>query len=174
MVNPYQSPEAAREWAAGRPLPPQPGAPSAWVGHVRWVAGLMIAQGILEFAAAGFCGALAAGFPLLIFKAGEEVQIEERGVWFIVAVYASLGALHLVMAVLHVLAGISNLRYRRRTLGLVAMFSGFASVAFVCCAPTAIGIAVYGLIVYFQEPVMRAFALGDEGYTVPQIRQTLG
>jgi hypothetical protein len=47
-------------------------------------------------------------------------------------------------------------------IGLIAAFTGF-------CAPTAIGLAVYGLIVYFDEPVVAAFNLGQSGKTPGEI-----
>jgi hypothetical protein len=37
------------------------------------------------------------------------------------------------------------------------------------CAPTAIALAIYGLIVYVNEPVIAAFQMGSRGKTPAEI-----
>jgi hypothetical protein len=46
--------------------------------------------------------------------------------------------------------------------GLIAAFTGL-------CAPTAIAVAVYGLIVYFNDSAIAAFEMGDRGKTRGEI-----
>lgn len=45
-----------------------------------------------------------------------------------------------------------------------------ASVTTVSCAPTAVGLAIYGLITCFNPAVVAAFALGDAGVPAADIR----
>ena len=44
------------------------------------------------------------------------------------------------------------------------------SIAGCYCLPTAIGLFVYGLIVLLNEPVKRAFAMGEQGRTAAEIQ----
>src|SRR5205823_5880308 len=64
---------------------------------------------------------------------------------------------------LRIVAGLFNIRYRRRGLGIAALAVGLVTMMTAYCAPTAIGLAVYGLIVYLNEPVVLAFQMGDSG-----------
>ncbi len=85
--------------------------------------------------------------------------------------YIVLGLVILACGILKVVAGIRNLRYRGRTLGIIACFSGLGMFLGGCyCLPTAIALMVYGLVVYFNGDVARAFEMADEGYTAEQIK----
>ena len=86
------------------------------------------------------------------------------------AVYGSMGLVSLVIGVLGIWAGIRMLKFRGRTLGIVALSSGLLSIAGCYCLPTAIGLFVYGLIVLLNEPVKRAFVMGEQGRTAAEIQ----
>jgi hypothetical protein len=75
-----------------------------------------------------------------------------------------------ICGVLRIIAGWSNLHFRRRVLGMTALGVGLLTMITAYCAPTSIALAVYGLIVYLNEPVIAAFALGDRGHTVSEIK----
>ena len=90
--------------------------------------------------------------------------------WMMLAVYGSMGLISLVIGVLGIWAGIRMMRFRGRTFGIVALSSGLLSIAGCYCLPTAIGLFVYGLIVLLNEPVKRAFAMGEEGRTAAEIQ----
>lgn len=62
------------------------------------------------------------------------------------------------------------LKFRGRTLGIVALSSGLLSIAGCYCLPTAIGLFIYGLIVLLNEPVKRAFAMGEQGRSASEIQ----
>jgi hypothetical protein len=66
--------------------------------------------------------------------------------------------------------GIRMLKFRGRTLGIVALSSGLLSIAGCYCLPTAIGLFIYGLIVLLNEPVKRAFAMGEQGRSASEIQ----
>ena len=86
------------------------------------------------------------------------------------AMYGSMGLISLVIGVLGIWAGIRMLKFRGRTLGIVALSSGLLSIAGCYCLPTAIGLFIYGLIVLLNEPVKRAFAMGEQGTSAADIQ----
>ena len=90
--------------------------------------------------------------------------------WMLLAIYGSMGLISLVIGVLGIWAGIRMLKFRGRILGIVALSSGLLSIAGCYCLPTAIGLFVYGLIVLLNEPVKRAFAMGEQGRTAAEIQ----
>ncbi len=79
------------------------------------------------------------------------------------AIYVTMGLVTLVGAILKIVAGIRNVKYRSRTLGFVALGSSLLSFASCYCTPTALALAIYGIIVYVNERSARAFQLGDGG-----------
>lgn len=137
------------------------------LGHVPVVAILLIVQGALEIAFGLFGGA----FLALVYLVPDEEFTRLRG----------LGVFLLILAIpavacglLRIVAGIFNLRFRRRSLGMVALGLGLLTLATGYCAPTAIALAIYGLIVYVNEPVVMAFELGDRGQKPTDIRAAFG
>jgi hypothetical protein len=168
--NPYQSPKADQP-----SQPPQwsrdfsdaaahaAGADRGLIGHVPIIAMLLIGQGILELM---FC-ALGFGFLSIVYFGPQKDLGPFRGLGILLAV---ISAPTLISAFLRIAAGIFNLRYRRRGLGITALLFGLVTMMTGYCAPTAIALAVYGLVVYFNEPVMLAFRLGDSGRPLSEIR----
>jgi hypothetical protein len=75
------------------------------------------------------------------------------------------------VGILRIIAGIMNLKYRGRRLGLTALIIGTLSLFTMYCAPTSIALLVDGLIVYMDEDVRRAFALGEQGFSSEKIRR---
>jgi hypothetical protein len=160
--------------------PPDPAQPPRWssdyfrdsqpstrlarglVGHVRIVAILLIVQGVFEmlFALFGICFAL-----LTLFVPQEDfVNMRPLGIALGVISVAAL-----VCGGLRLAAGIANLRFRRRLLGITALGAGMLTMLTGYCAPTAIALAVYGLIVYLNDSVVAAFEMGDAGRTTTEI-----
>ena len=86
------------------------------------------------------------------------------------SVYGGMGVVSLAIGVLGIWAGIRMLKFRGRTLGFVALSSGLLTIAGCYCLPTAIGLFIYGLIVLLNEPVRRAFAMGEQGHTAVEIQ----
>jgi hypothetical protein len=168
--NPYQSPKS--EPPSG---PPQwsgdfsdaaahaAGADRGLIGHVPVIALLLIVQGVLELL---FC-TLGIGFLSLVFFGPKQDLEAFRGLGILMA---AISAPTLISGVLRIFAGIFNLRFRHRGLGIAALLVGLVTMMTGYCAPTAIALAVYGLVVYFNEPVMMAFRLGDSGRPTSEIR----
>ena len=69
-----------------------------------------------------------------------------------------LGPALLAAGILTIAAGIRNLKHRGRTLGLIAVASAGVALPTCYCAPTALGLLVYGLVVYLNGEVRAAFA----------------
>lgn len=179
--NPYAPPTAAE--GAGGDHAGHASAGPGLVRHVMPVAILMIIQGALELLHAVIFIALAVAVPFMLpAMPAEAVQAREVGAaalpgfvkGMIMAVYGVMGAGGLIAGVLHVTAGIFGLQFRRRTLGIVALTLGMASISTVSCAPTAIGLAIYGLITYLNPAVVAAFRLGDAGVPAADIRSRFG
>jgi hypothetical protein len=87
------------------------------------------------------------------------------------AVYLILGLVVLASGILNVFGGIRARNYRSRTVVLVALFANMISIFTCYCAPTSIGMMIYGLIVIFQPDVARAFELGQQGISPDEIRR---
>lgn len=134
------------------------------VGHVPIVAALLIAQGLLELALGLFC----LGFAAFSFTIPSEFLGMEPQVFALLM--SIIGVPGTVCGALRVAAGSFNWSYRKRTLGMIALGVGLAAVITAYCAPTAIALAIYGLIVYVNEPVALAFALGEQGRSKAEIQ----
>lgn len=176
-ANPYAAPTAS---GAARPAPHGDGATGpGLVRHVMPVAILMIVQGSLELLMTFLFVALAVAVPFMFPEGGMARELgagPPPGVFksFMMAIYGVMGAGGLIAGVLHVTAGIFGLRFRRRMLGVVALIVGMASITTIYCAPTAVGLAIYGMITYFNPAVVAAFALGDAGVPAADIRGRFG
>ena len=81
---------------------------------------------------------------------------------FMTIIYGAMGLGGFIPGLLHLVAGIRNLRYKGRTLGIVALGFGLAATMTCYCAPTSIALTVYGLIVYLNPAVAQVFAAQDQ------------
>jgi hypothetical protein len=54
-------------------------------------------------------------------------------------------------------------------MGLVSIIVGLASMFTCYCAPTAIALLVYGLMIYLNNAVRTAFQMGQQGQSAEQI-----
>jgi len=177
--NPYQSPNPEDNLEKpGGPLPhqPQPG----MVPQLPILAILMIVQGGFEIFM-GLIQVACAVFMTAIIRtdfqtiqedlpdgAAEPISAETMS-WIMTSAYGGIAAICLLAALLHIWAGIRILGYRGRTLGIIALIVGMASSITCYCAPTAIALGVYGLIVLLNSEVKNAFAMRQQGYSKTQI-----
>ncbi len=149
------------------------------------VAILMIIQGSLECLVGLLLGVASFLFPELIRSMNLMVQQQQKQLaagqlvpefpeelgYLIAAVYLAIGAGALLAGVLKIIGGIRNLQYRGRVFGIVALCSGILAFPVCYCAPTGLGLMIYGLIVYLQGEVGQAFAMAGQGQTPQQIRE---
>ena len=179
MENPYQSPETPFQQHDGNPFStPNHRRRPGFVRHVRTVAILMIVQGGFEILMSLILFVLAVVMPLMLAQ-GELNGPMQQGqlppeafFWILPVIYGGLGLLVLLVAVLHIVAGVKNYRFRSKTLGIVAMTTGLLSLLTCYCLPTAAGIMVYGLVIYLNEEVAEVFRMGEAGYQADDILAT--
>ena len=134
------------------------------IGHVPVVAWLMIVQGVLELLLGMMCLGVAI---LILFAPDKAFSADDRRI--IAIIYGFIAVPSLATALLHMVAGIYGLFYRRRRLGITALAIGLATVLTGICALTGIPLAIYGLIVYLNDSVVAAFHLGDQRRTRAEI-----
>lgn len=149
--NPFQTPSKVEVPRAGR------------VRQVRPVAICLIIHGVL-IAIVGSGLTFAAVF---LASSGAEFFSDDAGlsamqgpmIWG----YGIIGSGVLLLGLVSIYAGIRNWSFRDRTLGIIALSTGVITAMGVWCAPTAIGLAIWGLIVFLDPSVKRAFELAREG-----------
>jgi hypothetical protein len=172
MENPYEPPQNSHVpvGATGRS--------SKMVGQVPIVAVLLMVQGGLEVVMGFYYMVMAAFIPFIMQQQQKEHPLPQGqnpppGLsWIMLALFGALGLIVFIAAGLKLYAGWQNFHYRHRVLGIVALASAFASLFTCYCMPTALLLAIYGLIVYLNQDVAQAFTLGQQGYTSEQIQAT--
>ena len=143
--------------------------PSSKVMQVTTLAILMIVQGALE-AIIGLV--LLVMGPAMLSTTPGMPRNDQEAIGIMSAVFIILGVLILLTAGLKIVAGIKNLKYRGRTLGMAALISSIVSMMTGYCAPTAIALLIYGLIIYLDGDVRQAFEMGEQGVPPEQIKAT--
>jgi hypothetical protein len=142
------------------------------VPQVQVVSILMIVNGALS-ALMGLLFSALGPFMFVVMNADKRggPPANERAILEIVSiVYLVLGLLVLTAGLLNVIAGIRALHFRGRALAIVALFFNLVPVFTVYCAPTSLGVMIYGLIVFFNADVARAFRMAAEGVPPEEIR----
>jgi hypothetical protein len=168
MDNPYQSPQSADSPFA----PATPGyfyRPRGMMGQIRVVAILMIIQGALELMMGIIIAGMIVFFAVVFRKMESNPSAPPPPMWIVAPIYGTMAAAGFISAVLHIWAGIINLRFRGRTIGIVALSCGCLSVFTFYCSLTTIPLAIYGLIVYLNASSTEAFRLGESGCKSDQI-----
>jgi hypothetical protein len=145
--------------------------------QIRVIAILMIVHGSLcVFLGIGLA-IMSVFLPSLIIAQQQKMPPQPNGVTppqmqiMLVAVYGGMAAAGIIPGLLQIVAGIANLRLKGRVFGIVALVSGMLSVGTCYCTPTAVGLLVYGLIIYLNETTKQVFALGREGKTWREIEE---
>src|ERR1051326_4700476 len=174
MINPYQTPAFDAKQFQDQPgYMPAAAANFGWVSQVRTFAILNIVQGVLEVPLGVFLTGLATMFPVLIkmdqAKNANGAQDEPGMIWMVSGIYFVIGIPVLVCGILRIVAGVKNYRFRGRTLSLISIIAGAASVMTCYCAPTSLGLLVYGLTLHLNPAVKMAFEMGRQGKTADQI-----
>ena len=155
-------------------------------GQVQVVSILMIIQGVLECLTgillwvASFLVPGMFHWMNLILEEQQKQQppgepkmpgLPEEFVWILQAAYLAIGATAFLAGTLKIIAGIRGLQFRGRVFGIVALAAGCLAWPTCYCAPTGLGLMIYGLIVYCHADVGRAFAMAKEGKSPQEIRE---
>ena len=141
------------------------------LGYVRQIpilAIVTIVQGALLLLAAFGCAAYGMFFaymPTMMPEAERARMRAESGPVFEIvgSVIIGLAVLVLVISLLHFIAGFRALKYRGRSFIMVTWFLGLFGSFTMYCAPTSIGLAIWGLIVFFNPAVKSAFDMVENG-----------
>ena len=83
----------------------------------------------------------------------------------LLVIYVVMGSVIMVVGVINIIAGYRVMTMRNRVLGIVALFLNILPMLTCYCAPTSIGMMIYGLIVLFQGDVGLAFERVSRGAT---------
>lgn len=171
-VNPFHSPSDVRDSELNVPAGADPvivRSPGT-VRQVRPIAICMIVHGLLI----SLLGLVFAGMGIFFMNISPEMLGDDaaaiepmQGImsWG----YAIFGFVVLLIGMLTIFAGVRNLSFRSRTFGIVMLSVGVLTSLGCYCAPTAIGLAIWGLIAYLNPSVARAFELVAKGTSTADI-----
>lgn len=161
--NPYAAPISAQAYNPGGQYGNAPH--DSFPNQVPVIGILMIVQGVLELLLGLFMVAMAGFFPLMMAidpgmgrGMGPGQGPGAPPVWIIGIVYVVLGLVISIPGILRIYAGYNVYRFRRRIFAIVVNCLGFVTLITCYCAPTAIALGVYSLIVLLQPSVVSAFA----------------
>ena len=171
--NPYATPPRAAaadvqtyQGFSGRGLP-------STVQQVMVVSILQIVVGALELLVSailavytGILGAMSTG--AIEMPEGEEEALFVFGI--ISAVMLFFGSAIFIAAVLRIWSGIAGFKFKRRKMAIFASVLGITSALTVFCSIFSIGMLIYGLIIYLNRDVRRAYEMAEQGMTPDQIR----
>lgn len=178
MSNPYEAPTGKDPRDLNKPLPPAQ--PPGLVSQVRVVAILMMIQGVFELLFAIYLGVFGLFFGGMMGQMMREDPNFQRGGGpppeFVEAMMTympvAMGVGGLLAGILHCYAGYRNFQFSSRTLGIVALVSGLLTISTFYCCPTAFALFIYGLIIYMNDQVAKAFEMTAEGYPPDAILAT--
>jgi hypothetical protein len=80
------------------------------------------------------------------------------------------GLVLLSSGILGVWGGIRMMKFRGYKLGIIALSGGLLTIFGCYCAPTAIALFIYGLIVMLNPQVKQAFEMGEQGRSPADIQ----
>jgi hypothetical protein len=129
----------------------------------------MMIQGVLEFLMGLLYIGLGFGLPQLMrFQTQTQNQVPPEQMQmvqtFIVATYGVIGGVAMLAGFIRFMSGFRGLTFRSHGMGLASHFLGLINLGTCYCMPTAMGVCVWGCIVYFNSEVKQAFRLRDQGH----------
>lgn len=138
------------------------------VSHVPIISVLFIVQGVLllvmSIAMVGYAFFFANLESFLPPEAQEEMMRELGPMQGMITAMIAVPAGGLfILCVMHFVSAWFGFQYRHRVFAMVTMLMGLAASLTCYCAPTAFGLAVYGLIVYLRPEVAAAFQMRKDG-----------
>ena len=167
MSNPYASPVT--------PSGPNPVGPiSNMLGQMKAFAICSIVQGALEILVGSGTAAMGVIMPLSqpTAQGSAPPEVTQILMWMAV-LYGVVGGLAVMTGGLRIVAGILNLKLKGRNLMIASLFVGLLNIFTCYCIPTAIGLCVWGCIVYFDNGVSQAFALRKQGLSIAEVEQQI-
>ena len=80
------------------------------------------------------------------------------------------GSAIFIAAVLRIWSGIAGFKFKRRKMAIFASVLGMTSALTMYCSVFSIGMLIYGLIIYFDRNVKRAYEMAEQGMPPDKIR----
>ena len=142
------------------------GVPST-VQQVRVSSSLQIMVGALELLAAAYLLVLAGVFAV------ESMILNRQADFSNLIEYTAVsfgGFTIFIVAVLRIWSGIAGFKFKRRKMAIFASVLGTTSALTMLCSIFSIGMLIYGLIIYLNRDVRRAYEMAEQGMTPDQIR----
>ncbi len=168
--NPFQSPQNMPSLHDAKF---KPGFGRGYVNQVPIIATLLLVQGALMFLMAlifamnsvmftqfDMFAMQPPGAPQPDPETQQKIAEMSRMVFWAMGI---LGAAVGSLGILHIVAGILAFQYRGRRLTIVTLVLGLSGVLTCYCAPTSIGLLIYGLIIYMHPAVKQAFVMKESG-----------
>ena len=167
-LNPYEAPKYTEELAA-----PPSTLSLAFVSQQRVVAILLIIHGVMLIGMGIFLLGMAIFLPAQVAanmrqQGGPKLPNAEE---ILLVLYGGMALCGIIPGILQIYAGAMNFVLKKPTLGMVALGCGMLSVGTCYCIPSALALLVYGLVIYTNESVRRAFELAKQGKTFDEIIQ---
>lgn len=135
------------------------------VTQLPWLGGFLIAHGVLTLLASLFFVFYTVFFSVLddeVFD-GAGTPPPGAGMELIAALYGFMALLHVVPGVMQLIAARNVFKRKNRIFVFVALGSTVLTLLPGCCAPTAIALLIYGLIVLLDHAVAGAFDRPSDG-----------
>lgn len=135
------------------------------VNQIQVIAILMIVQGVLLLVMSGIFFIYAFGITAMIrsLPPQQGPEFPQEALFWIQLVGSLGGGFILLLSLMHLLSGYWGLQLKGRLFGMTTLILGLTTALTLYCAPTAIGLAVYGLIIYTHHAARRAFELRNDG-----------
>ena len=168
--NPFHAPQ--QSFTPGKMNKPGQLPGLSYVNQINVIAILMLVQGALLMLMSAFAFFYAFGMPAIFRAIPEDERGEEfpeEVLFYFTLIGGLIGGFLLLLALMHFLAGYWGMNFKGRLFGITTLVLGLASSLTFYCAPTAIGLAVYGLIIYFNGAVQQAFEMRDKGMPKDEI-----
>ena len=157
-LNPYSSPAYTE--------PPIESSSEEELSHTvliqqKMIALLLIIHGCLGLLAGVVYAVAAVLMPEMIAKNGGWGPDPEAAKTRIAITSATMSACALIPGILQIVAGFRNWWLKGYTLGMIAIGSSLAMIGSCYCAPSALALFAYGLVIYLLPTTRRAFALAQ-------------
>lgn len=173
--NPYAAPPPPQKPVveqAAYAAPPFQGVPST-VQQVLVVSIFQIIVGGFELGMAAILAVYTSVFGAFSMGMIEvpEGENDPRLVFGVISAITLLfGLMIFVAAVLRIWSGIAGFYFKRRKMAMAATILGMSSALTLYCSVFSIGILIYGLIIYCDQNVKRAYEMAEQGMTPEQIK----
>jgi hypothetical protein len=153
-------------------MPPGGGLSGVYLVQQRVVAILLIVHGGMLLVM-GFMLAMSAAVMPSIIAANAKNQLgpppSSTSITLLMITYGLMAAAGVIPGGLQIYAGIENLYLRGYVLGIVALGTGMVALGTCYCMPTATALLIYGLIIYTNDSVRRAFEMAKNGHNYDDI-----